>query len=102
MAILASITDALASLQAQTAAAQPLANAAGATKTALKLNAAALVDDIQATLTAASDLDTYVAPVDAPTIVSDIDALAEMATDQATLSFMRGVIGRAASNLDQV
>jgi len=44
MTISTSITTALTSLEAQVAAAQPLANASRATRTALKLNAAQQFD----------------------------------------------------------
>ena len=102
MTISASITTALTSLQAQVAAAQPLANASRATRTALKLNAANLVASIQGALTASSILDTYVAPTDPGVMVAGVLRLLTAAEDENTLSLMRGVVGRAASNLDQL
>jgi hypothetical protein len=102
MSVPATITTALQSLQAQVTAAQPLANASHATRTALKLNAANLVASIQGALTASSILDTYVAPTDPGVIITGVLTLLTAAEDENTLSLMRGVVGRAASNLDQL
>lgn len=102
MTVPSSITSALSSLQSQVSAAQPLANASQATRTALKLNAAALVENIQTTLTEASILDTWTAPIDPAAIVTGVLNAVTAADDQNTLSLMRGVCGRAASNLDQL
>jgi hypothetical protein len=102
MTISASITTALTSLQAQVAAAQPLANASQATRTALKLNAGALVADIQAALVASSLLDTWTPSTDPAVIVAGVNSVVTAAQDENTLSLMRGVVGRAASNLDQL
>ena len=102
MTISASITTALTSLQAQVAAAQPLANASQATRTALKLNAGALVADIQAALVAPSLLDTWTPSTDPSVIVAGVNSVVTAAQDENTLSLMRGVVGRAASNLDQL
>jgi hypothetical protein len=102
MAISSTITAALTSIQAQVAAAEPLANAPHATIVALQLNAANLVASIQRALTAPSILDTYVAPPDPVVIISGVLQLSTAATDEANLSLMRGVTGRAASNLDQL
>ena len=102
MTISASITTALTSLQAQVAAAQPLANASQATRTALKLNAGALVASIQASLVAPSLLDTWTPTTDPAVIVAGVNSVVTAARDENTLSLMRGVVGRAASNLDQL
>jgi hypothetical protein len=102
MTISASITTALTSLQAQVAAAQPLANASQATRTALKLNAGALVADIQTALVASSLLDTWTPSTDPAVIVAGVNSVVAAAQDENTLSLMRGVVGRAASNLDQL
>ena len=102
MSIPASITTALTSLESQVNAATPLANASQATRTALKLNAAALVANIQSTLTATSILDTWVAPTDPGLIIAGVLTLETAAEDESNLSLMRGVVGRAASNLDQL
>ena len=102
MTIPAAITTALSSLQAQVAAAAPLANASQATKTALKLNAAALVSSVQSALVATSMLDTWVAPIDPISIVAGFLQVEVAGIDQGNLSLMRGVVGRATSNLDQI
>jgi hypothetical protein len=102
MSIPTAITTALSSLQGQVAAAAPLASASQATKTALKLNAAALVASVQSQLTATSLLDTFVAPSDPSLIIAGVLQLEQAAADQSTLSLMRGAIGRATSNLDQL
>jgi hypothetical protein len=102
MTIPSSITTAISSLESQVAAAQPLANASQATRTALKLNAAALVTNIQDTLTEGSILDTWAAPIDPASIVAGVLLVVTASEDQNTLSLMRGVCGRAASNLDQL
>jgi hypothetical protein len=115
MAISSTITTDLTSLQNQVAAAEPLANASHATIVALQLNAAELVEDIQLALTASSILDTFVISTnpfliaagtastsDPVSIVNGVNSMVTAATDQANLSLMRGVTGRAASNLDQL
>jgi hypothetical protein len=103
MSIPANITTELASLQAEVAAASPLANASRATKVALQLNAAQLVEDVQSALVAPNNLlDTWAAPTDPIAIVTGIDQIVTASEDQSALALMRGVVGRAASNLDQL
>jgi hypothetical protein len=102
MSIPASITTALASLQAQATAAAPLINASVATRTAIKLNAANLVAAIQSALTATSLLDTFVAPTDPGLLIAGIQNVIIAAEDESALAFMRGYVGRATSNLDQL
>lgn len=103
MTISAGITSELMSLQAQVAAAEPLANATRAAVVALQLNAGQLVSDVQAALTAPSNtLDTWIAPSDPSSIVSGFLNVASVAQDQDKLSLMRGLVGRVASNLDQI
>jgi hypothetical protein len=103
MSIPTNITTELASLQAQVAAAAPLANASHATIVVLQLNAENLVNDIQTALTAPNNpLDTFVAPVDPQAIIAGVENLSTVAQDQYTLSLMRGVVGRAAANLEQL
>lgn len=103
MSIPATITAELASLQAQVTAASPLTSASAATIKALQLNAAQLVSDVEAALIApANMLDTYVAPSDPPTIIMGVEALLLAAQAQSGLALMRGVVGRAASNLNQL
>lgn len=102
MTIPANVTMELASLQAQVAAATPLNNASFATIRALQLNAGNLVSDIQSELTETSTLDTFVAPVDPISIVAGFNAVVTEGQDQNKLSLMRGIVGRVASNLDQL
>ena len=103
MSIPANITAELAALQAQTAAAAPLQAAPRAAVVALQLNAAQLVADLDTALTGASgSLDSWAAPSDPLSIASGILGLAQAAADQTTLSDMRGAVGRAAANLNQV
>jgi hypothetical protein len=98
-----SITNALNSLKDQAANAQPLANASNATIAALQLNAADLVDAIQTQLvTGGGILDTWVAPNDPVSMINGVLNDLVVAQDQSTLSLMRGVVGRAASNLEQL
>lgn len=102
MTIPSNITSELAYLQSQVAAAAPLNNAPFATVKAIQLNAGNLVSDIQAVLTATSKLDTWAAPVDPISMVSGFDGLVAEAADQSSLALMRGLVGRATSNLDQL
>jgi len=114
MSIPANITTELTSLQAQVKAATPLNNANFATIKAMQLNAVNLVSDIQFALTTTklipnivltTDsvlLDTWVAPVDAISMVTGFNAVVVAGDNQNALSLMRGVVGRVASNLDQL
>jgi hypothetical protein len=115
MAIPSSVTTALTSLQAQVAAALPLESASRATIQALQLNAAALVAAIDTALANASTMnglvptgatpptiDSWIAPVAPEDIIAGIQAMYVSATDQWKLSVMRGLVGRVASNLDQL
>jgi hypothetical protein len=110
----ASVTDALTSLQAQVAAALPLENATLPTIQALQLNAAALVGAIDVALANAATMttsgtigvpaaiDTWVAPVNPEGMIAGVNALYVSAADQWNLSVMRGLVGRVATNLDQL
>lgn len=102
MTIPANISSELIFLQKQVLAAGKLENAPFSTVKAIQLNAANLVADIQTTLTSASDIDTWTAPADQPGIVSGFLKVAVEATDQNTLSLMRGIVGRSLSNLNQI
>ena len=102
MSIPAKITTELQSLQAQVAAASPLTNANFATVKAMQLNAGQLVADVQAALVTSTPLDNWVAPGDAQSIIAGFVAVVGAGTDQKTLSLMRGVVGRVASNLGQL
>lgn len=99
----ASITTALVSIEAQVVAASPLANAPRSTITALQLNAQALTASVQSALVASpSLLDTWIAPPDPQVMVNGVLNLLSIAIDQSNLSLMRGLVGRATSNLDQL
>jgi len=102
MAIANKITGELTALQAQVAAASPLSQAGRATVTAIKLNAAQLVTDVQGALTVSSLLDTWAAPTDPAQIIAGVLSVGAAATDSGNLALMRGVVGRAISNLDQI
>lgn len=102
MSISTKITDRLVSIQAQVDEAAPLASANHATITAIKLNAATLLDLVQADLDKSSLLDTFVASTDPELIISGVLQVSEAADDQSTLSLMRGLVGRAAKNLDLI
>ncbi|WP_024517078.1 hypothetical protein [Bradyrhizobium sp. Tv2a-2] len=103
MSIPSNIINELTSLQKQVVAAKPLQQASRATIVALQLNAAQLVSDIETALTAPNNLlDTWSASIDPGAIVSGLLSVVSTAQDQSTLSFMRGVTGRAASNLNQL
>lgn len=109
-----SVTTALASLQAQIQAALPLDAAKRPTIQALQLNAAALVNSIDVALANASTLsnsgkigvvdaiDTWDAPADPEGIIAGVNAMMVSATDQWNLAVMRGLVGRVATNLDQL
>lgn len=102
MAISTTITSELTSLQLQVQAASPLAQATPATLIAIKLNAAKLVSDLQSALVAPSLLDTWTAPTDPASIALGLLGVSTAAADQNTISLMRGIVGRAASNVDQI
>jgi hypothetical protein len=114
MTIPSNITTELASLQAQVAAATPLNNAPFSTIKALQLNAGNLVNDIQAALTTTTLipnivfttdgllLDTWLPPPDPISIVTGFNTVVVAGENQTDLSLKRGVVGRAASNLDQI
>lgn len=102
MSIPSNITTELAALQAQVAAASPLNSASFPTIRALQLNAGNLVADIQAALTASNTLDTWIAPSDPISMVAGFNAVVTAGEDQSNLSLMRGVVGRAATNLDRI
>lgn len=114
MTIPSNISIALTSLEAQVTAAAPLENANHSTVVALQLNVANLVTSIQTALTtttlipnivASTDttlLDGWIAPPDPLSIVVGVLKMMVAANNQNELSLMRGVVGRAASNLDQL
>ena len=104
MAIPVTITNQLADLQTAFDAASPIDTAATRSQIlGLQFRAAQLVAACDATLPAAAGaLDTATVP-DMPTdMVKTVLALLQSAQDQTVLAEVRGLIGRAASNLDQV
>lgn len=114
MSIPQNITSELQFLENQVAAATPLANAPFATIKAMQINAGNLVNDIQTALTTTTMipnlvlttdsllLDSWAPPIDPISIVNGFATVVTAAEDQNSLSLMRGVVGRAASNLDQL
>jgi hypothetical protein len=97
------ITTDLNTLKAQTVQYNPLENAPRAAVTAMQLNAANLVQEVQAALVVPNDpLDTFVPPVDPDAIVSSVLSIVDRVTDQSNLSLLRGVVGRVSINLDQL
>ncbi len=113
MTIPTNITTALTSLQAQVLAGQPLINTPHSNLVAIQLNAAALTANIQTALTTttltslilttdSTLLDNWIPPADAVTIVKGVLSVLVAAQNQNKLSLLRGVVGRATSNLIQV
>jgi hypothetical protein len=103
MSIPANILAELSNLQAQVTAATPLAQASRATVKAMQLNAAQLVSDVQSALIAPGNtLDLWTAPTDPAAIAAGISGLLTASQDQSSLALMRGVVGRAAANLNQL
>jgi hypothetical protein len=110
----AAVTVAVTALQTQVAAALPLESASRPTIQALQLNAAALVDQIDAALAAAvalsasgsigitAEIDTWVSPTDPEGIITGVTSMLVSTQTQWQLAVMRGIIGRVASNLDQL
>jgi hypothetical protein len=101
----ANITSELSALQAQTAAAAPLASAPHATVVAIQLNAAQLASDINtAVTTLAGALDTYTwTPGDDPSaIAAAVDGLLINALYENAIVNMQGYVGRSVINLNQL
>ena len=103
MTIPSSITTALTSLEAQVLAATPLNKASSPTILALQLNSQALTDQIEtAQYTLAGQIDTWVAPADPEGMISGALQIYNSAVDEASISELRGVLGRVTANLDQL
>lgn len=113
MTIPAAITTALASLEAQVLAGTPLINTPHSNLVAIQLNATNLTASIQTALTTttlsniipttdSTLLDGWVPPADAATIITGVMSVLVAAQNQNKLSLLRGVVGRATSNLIQV
>ena len=103
MTIPTSITTALTSLQTQVAAAAPLNAASRPTITALQLNAEALLKQVDAAqYSLAGALDTWTPSIDPADITTGVVGLLNSAVDERDIVQMRGIIGRAVSNLNQL
>lgn len=103
MAIPQSIVGELQFLQNQLKNSQPLTDQTNATIIALQLNAASLVVDLDiAENNAAGQLDTWVQPQDPFALITSFDNLLISAQDQTSICDIRSLIGRVASNLDQL
>lgn len=103
MTIPANIVTELQFLQSQVAKASPLSTASRATITALQLNAAKLVKDAEAAqYSLAGVLDTWIPPTDPVAIINGILGIDQNAQDEADITALRGLVGRAADNLDQL
>ena len=102
MSISVDIVTELTVLEAQVAAAVPLSAQPFSAITAMQLNAQNLVNDIQAAIDAPNLLDTWTAPIDGASIVSGFLDVVTVSIDQQNLAMMRGVVGRASKNLDQL
>src|SRR5258708_37630279 len=110
----ASITVALDSLQTQVNAAVPLEAASRPTIQALQLNVQTLVAAIDTALASAvtlsnsgtiglvATLDNWTGPTDPEGMITGVNAMLVSAKDQWALAIMRGIVGRVASNLDQL
>lgn len=103
MSIPANITAEIAFLQSQVTQNAPLTSAPRAQVVAMQLNAKQLVADTDAALTAAAGtLDTWTSPVGAAQIIAGIQAISTSAQNQSDIALCRGIVGRVASNLDQL
>ena len=100
MAVPSGIAAEVSYLSAAIATAQPLAQASQTTITTLVLQATQLVDDTDAALLAsAGALDSGIADVMPGAIIADFQAIVASAGAQLSLSDLRGLAGRVASNL---
>lgn len=82
---------------------QPLTSQPKSLVTAMQLNAANLVKDIDAAQgDAIGQLDTWVQPGDPFALISSLQGLGISATDQLSIFDTRSFVGRLASNLDQL
>lgn len=103
MSIPQNIVDELSFLQTQIAQAGPLSQATRQVIVAAQLNAAQLVTDTEAAqYSLAGVLDTWTPPSDPVAIINGILGVDQNADDERDIVAMRGLVGRAASNLDQL
>ena len=92
----------IATLSANVSAAYPLAQAPQATLQLLRLQAAAVVNEVQAALIADDALVTEPAYTDARAYIKQIGWLVAYVLDQSKLADLRGFVGRVEANLDEV
>ena len=103
MAIGTALQAEIAALNVAFAAATPIEQAPRAAVTALQINAAQLVSDVDAALAgAAGALDTFTAPAMAADMATGLTGLYTASQNQTDLADLRGLAGRVASNLDQI
>ena len=102
MPIPANIIADLQDLSAEYAAAAPLTIAASTTIQALAIEAASVVSDLDAAIPAAAGaLDGFAPTGKAPAIATAVLGLLDASTTQSSLTDIRGIVGRMASNLNQ-
>ena len=93
----------IAALNVAFAAASPIEQAPRASVTALQINAAQLVSDIDSALaSAAGALDTFTTPLLAADMATGLLGLYMASQNQTDLADVRGLAGRVVSNLDQI
>lgn len=103
MSLPTNIAREIAYLQTQVTAAAPLTSAPRATLLAMQLNADQLVADTEAALeTSSGALDNWTPPIDPQAIIAGVLALETSAFGQTALANCRGLVGRIASNLNQL
>ena len=103
MTIPASVTAAIASFVSATQSAAPLASQPRAILQAVQAQGAALLTTIDAAVLGASGQLDGPDPSGMPQVlVNELTALAVSAFDQSALADMRGFVGRAVANLDQL
>ena len=95
MAIPATIQAEIAAITAAFQAATPLKQAPRAAVTALQINAAQIVADVDSALAgAAGALDTFAAPLMPADIAAGVSALLTASQNQTDLADLRGLAGR--------
>lgn len=103
MTLPATVTTELASLEAQVKAASPLDQASWQTVRAMQLNADQLLSDVEAAqYSLIGQLDTWVASTQPEPIIVGVVQVYNSAVDEASITQLRGIIGRVASNLNQL
>jgi hypothetical protein len=103
MAIGAALQSEIAALNAAFSAASPIPQAPRASITALQINAATFVSQVDSALAgAAGALDTFAAPTAPEAMAAGVVGLLTASQNQTDLANLRGLAGRVASNLDQL